>query len=61
MFTTGQLIFGILFFIAFVIAITYQYRKDIKIHKAHYKGTIWVLIAFVGFIATIATVKFIFM
>ncbi len=61
MFTTGQLIFGILFFIAFVIAITYQYRKDIKIHKAHYKGTIWVLIAFIGFIAMIATVKFIFM
>ena len=60
MFTTGQLIFGLLFFIAFVIAIAYQYRKDLKIHKAHYRGTIWVLIAFVGFIAMIAAIKFIF-
>lgn len=60
MFTTGQLIFGILFLIAFVIVITYQYRKDIKIHKIYYRGTIWILIAFVGFIGMIAAVKFIF-
>lgn len=61
MFTTGQLIFGILFFIAFVIAIAYQYRKDIKVRKTHYKGSIWILIAFIGFIAMIAVVKFVFM
>ncbi|WP_299113033.1 hypothetical protein [uncultured Winogradskyella sp.] len=61
MFTTGQLIFGILFFIAFIIAITLQYRKDIKIRKTHYKGAIWILIAFIGFIGMIAAVKFIFM
>ncbi|MBC2845596.1 hypothetical protein [Winogradskyella flava] len=61
MFSTGQLIFAILFFIAFVIAIAYQYRKDLKIHKLHYKGTVWILIAFIGFIALIAAVKFIFM
>ncbi|MFP4846596.1 hypothetical protein [Winogradskyella sp. PE311] len=61
MFTTGQLIFGLLFFIAFVIAIAYQYRKDLKIHKAYYKGTIWILIAFIGFIGMIAAVKFVFM
>jgi 4-hydroxybenzoate polyprenyltransferase len=59
MFSTGQWIFGILFFIAFVIAISYQYRKDLKIHKAHYRGTVWVLIAFIGFIAMIAAIKFI--
>ncbi|MDG4716396.1 hypothetical protein P7122_10955 [Winogradskyella sp. YYF002] len=61
MFTTGQLIFGILFFIAFVIAVGYQYRKDLKIHKVYYKGTIWVLIAFIGFIGMIAAVKFLLM
>jgi tellurite resistance protein TehA-like permease len=61
MFTTGQLIFGILFFIAFVIAIAYQYRKDINIRKIHYRGSVWILIAFVGFIGMIAVVKFIFM
>jgi hypothetical protein len=61
MFTTGQWIFGILFFIAFVIAVTYQYRKDLKIHKTYYKGTVWILIAFIGFIGLIAAVKFLLM
>ena len=61
MFSNGQLIFGLLFFIVFAIIIGVQYRKDLKLHKKHYKGTIWVLIAFVGFIAMIAAVKFIFM
>jgi hypothetical protein len=61
MFSTGQLIFGILFFIAFVIVITYQYRKDLPLHKRYYKGTVWILIAFIGFIGLIAAVKFIFM
>ncbi|MEO1030598.1 hypothetical protein [Winogradskyella sp.] len=61
MFSTGQLIFAILFFIAFVIAIAYQYRKDKKVHKAYYKGTVWILIAFVGFIGMIAAVKFLLM
>jgi len=61
MFSTGQLIFGILFFIAFAIVIAFQYRKDLKLHKRYYKGTVWVLIAFIGFIGMIAAVKFIFM
>jgi hypothetical protein len=61
MFSDGQLIFGILFFIAFAIIIGYQYRKDLALHKKYYKGTIWILIAFIGFIAMIAAVKFIFM
>lgn len=61
MFSNGQLIFGLLFFIVFAIIIGYQYRKDLRLHKTYYKGTIWVLIAFIGFIAMIATVKFIFM
>ena len=61
MFSTGQLIFGILFFIAFVIVIAFQYRKDLKIHKKYYTGTIWILIAFIGFIGMITAIKFIFM
>ena len=61
MFTKGQLIFGLIFFIVFSIVIAYTYRKDLKLHKRYYKGTIWVLIAFIGFIAMIATIKFIFM
>jgi len=61
MFTTGQLIFGILFFIAFVIVVAYQYRKDLQLHKKYYKGTIWVLLAFLSFIGMIAAIKFVFM
>jgi len=60
MFTKGQWIFGILFFIAFVIIIAYTYRKDLNIHKRYYKGSIWVLLAFISFILFIALLKFIF-
>lgn len=58
MFSTGQLIFGLLFFVVFVIAVGYQYGKDKKIRKTHYKGSIWILIAFIGFIGMIAAIKF---
>ncbi|GGI58149.1 hypothetical protein [Winogradskyella haliclonae] len=61
MFTTGQLVFGILFFIAFATVIVFQYRKDLKLHKKYYKGTIWILLAFIGFIGLIAAVKFMYM
>ena len=60
MFSKGQIIFGIIFFIVFSIIIGYTYRKDLKVHKRFYKGSIWVLPAFVGFIAFIAAIKFIF-
>ncbi|WP_370391480.1 hypothetical protein [uncultured Winogradskyella sp.] len=61
MFTTGQLIFALLFFISFVVVLAIQYRKDRKLHRRYYKGTVWILIAFIGFIAMLATVKFLFM
>ena len=61
MFTKGQWVFAILFAIAFIIAIVYTYRKDLKLHKQYYKGSIWVLLAFIAFIAFIATIKFVFM
>lgn len=60
MFSTGQLIFGILFFIAFAIIIFFAYRKDLNLHKKYYKGSIWVLVAFIAFIAMIAAIKFAF-
>lgn len=60
MFSNGQLIFGILFAIVFITIIFFAYRKDIKIHQKYYRGSIWILIAFISFIAMIATIKFIF-
>ena len=61
MFSTGQWIFGLLFFVVFSIIIGIQYRKDLKLHKKYYKGTFWVLLAFISFIGLIAVVKFMFM
>lgn len=60
MFSKGQIIFGIIFFIVFSIIIGYTYRKDLKLHQRFYKGSFWVLLAFVGFIAFIAAIKFLF-
>jgi hypothetical protein len=58
MFSKGQLIFGIFFAIIFIIALTYAYRKDKKLHKGHYKGSVWVLIMFISFILLIVSIKY---
>lgn len=60
MFSKGQIIFGVLFFIVFAIVIGYTYRKDLKLHKRFYSGSIWILFAFIGFIGLIAAIKFVF-
>ncbi|MDP5159003.1 MAG: hypothetical protein NWQ07_10535 [Flaviramulus sp.] len=58
MFSKGQIIFGVLFFIVFSIIIGFTYKKDLKIHKKFYKGSLWVLAAFIAFISFIAAIKF---
>ena len=58
MFSQGQLIFGILFAITFIGVLIYAYRKDFNLHQKYYKGSLWVLLAFVGFISGIAAIKF---
>ncbi|GAA4953701.1 hypothetical protein GCM10023314_29140 [Algibacter agarivorans] len=60
MFSKGQIIFGIIFFIVFAIVIGYTYRKDLKLHKRFYAGSIWVLIAFIAFILFISAIKYFF-
>ena len=59
MFSRGQLIFGIIFAIAFFVIIIVAYKKDAVLHKKYYNGTFWVLMAFIAFIASIAGIKFI--
>ncbi len=61
MFSKGQLIFGLLFAITFAIIIFFAYKKDLKLHRKYYKGSLWILLAFIGFISMIAAIKFIFM
>lgn len=57
MFSTGQLIFAVLFFIAFVIAMIYSYRKDIALHRKYYKGSLYVLAGFILFILLLFLLK----
>ncbi|MES2545764.1 MAG: hypothetical protein V4548_12830 [Bacteroidota bacterium] len=57
MFSQGQWIFAGLFFIAFVIATTYSYRKDILVHRRVYKGNYKILIGFLVFIGLLFIIK----
>ncbi|MFV8336284.1 hypothetical protein [Flavobacterium sp. RSP29] len=60
MFSQGQLVFAGLFFVAFVIAAIYSYRKDLKIHKEFYKGNYKILIGFGIFIGILFLIKVFF-
>ncbi|MCB0466140.1 MAG: hypothetical protein KDC78_10795 [Aequorivita sp.] len=57
MFTTGQLVFAIIVFVAFVILMVFSYRGDRKLHKKQYKGNFWVLIGFIIFVFLLIALK----
>jgi hypothetical protein len=57
MFSTAQLVFALLFFIVFVVAMIISYRKDVKIHEIYYKGNFKVLIGFFAFIVLLFVIK----
>lgn len=57
MFTQGQLLFALFFVVSFIAIMIYSYRKDIKLHKQHYKGSIWILVAFLLFIGILFAIK----
>ena len=58
MFSKGQLIFAALFAIAFVIAMVWSYKKDIKIHKKYYKNSLIVLISLILIILIFTLITF---
>jgi uncharacterized membrane protein YccC len=60
MFSQGQLLFAGCFFVAFVIAMIYAYRKDANLHKVFYKGNYKILIGFVLFIGILFLIKIFF-
>lgn len=60
MFSQGQLVFAGLFFVAFVIAMIYAYRKDLMLHKVYYKGNYKILIGFIIFIGILFAIKIFF-
>lgn len=57
MFSTGQWAFAAVFFVAFVFAIIYSYRKDINLHKKYYKGSLYILAGFIVFILLLFVIK----
>jgi uncharacterized membrane protein YccC len=60
MFSQGQWAFAAAFFVAFVIAMIYAYRKDAKLHQTFYKGNYKILIAFIIFIILLFMIKIFF-
>ncbi|AZQ58807.1 hypothetical protein EJ994_08295 [Maribacter sp. MJ134] len=58
MFSTGQIVFAILFALAFIIIIVFAYRKDLKLHQKNYQGVKWVGIFFVIFLFTLFIIKY---
>ena len=57
MFSSGQLVFAILFFISFVAIIIISYKKDLKGLKDSYSGIRWVIIGFVCFVLLLVILK----
>lgn len=57
MFTTGQWIFAAIFFVAFVAIIIFSYRKDLKLHRKYYKGSLYILVGFILFVLLLFAVK----
>ena len=58
MFSTGQLIFAAIFFVAFIAIIVLSYKKDKKLHRKNYKGVIWILFSFVFFLILMFLIKY---
>ncbi|UUV22830.1 hypothetical protein MG290_04820 [Flavobacterium sp. CBA20B-1] len=57
MFTQGQIIFAVAFIVVFVSLIVIMYRKDLKMHKIYYKGSLWVLLTFLLFMGILFIIK----
>jgi len=58
MFTEGQLYFAIFFVISFTVFIILSYRKDKKLHKKYYSGSLFILLGFLVFIAILFAIKY---
>ena len=59
MFSFGQLIFGICFFIVFVIVVIFSYKSDKKKQPQYFKGSYKVLIGFLIAFSLLVFIKFI--
>lgn len=58
MFTPGQKVFAIFFVIAFALVMVYTYRKDLKLHKLHYKNVYIIILTIIAVIGLFAAITF---
>lgn len=58
MLSNGQIIFAVLFVIAFTVITIISYKKDKKLHVKHYKGALWVLVGFLAFVIILTLIKY---
>lgn len=47
MFTTGRIVFSVIFITAFVVFLIWAYVKDARLQRKYYKGTGYVLLILV--------------
>ena len=57
MFSNGQLLFGLIFFVSFIIIVSYSYKKDLKKLNGSYTGIKWVIIGFITFVSVLVILK----
>ena len=57
MFSSGQIVFAILFIIAFAIIMVLSYLKDKRLHQKNYRGVKWVGVSFVIFVILLFVLK----
>jgi len=61
MFSTGQLIFAVIFVIAFITVMYLSYKKDRALHRKHYRGIVWkILVGFLVFVGLMVLAKWFF-
>ena len=59
MFSFGQLIFGICFFVVFVMIVILSYKADKKQQPQYFKGSYKILVGFIIAFSLLLLVKFI--
>ena len=57
MFSTGQIIFAILFFVSFLVLVIISYNKDLKRLKGIYSGVKWEIFGFNVFVSLLVILK----
>jgi hypothetical protein len=58
MFSSGQLLFALCFFVAFVVIIFLSYRKDKKRQGAYFNGSYKILISFLIALSLLFAIKY---